>query len=524
MTERLVRFSSDVTAADAGRRTIVGTVVPYGVAGETSIGPVVFQPGSLKAAEGVKLLLEHDGRRPIGKATGFVDGPDRLVGSFRVSKTSAGTDALVEASDGLRDGLSVGAAILESTVGEAGELIVSSAELREVSLVTTPAFSEALVSQVAASGDPAPATPDDPEPAPSEEDDPMEHSTPEVAAAAVDPTEAPVIEAASPKLPYVTQHLRALDGLTAGTFAKASLDAQAGDHDAQALVTAALADNTTTTGAGLVPTRFLRDVIGVLDTSRPFITSISREQLPDAGMEFKVPRRTQAPTVAAQANEGDEVSSTAFTLDHLTVDVKTYGGGERISRQLIERSDPAYLDRLILEMGSAFAQATDKFAYDTVAAAMAAGNVSDGSTIAGAVGQAISDSYSAYRQAPGNLVVAPSTTGSFGFEDLLKAVDSDGRPLFSSSGQLVNQPGNLIVPGTQGSVMGLRLVVEPNTGSTVNPMVYPSGAATYYESAGAPVQVSVQAVNTLEVEVAVYGYCALAVKYGSAIRALTVTP
>ena len=88
----------------------------------------------------------------------------------------------------------------------------------------------------------------------------------------------------------------------------------------------------------------------------------------------------------------------------------------------------------------------------------------------------------------------------------------------------MNQPGNLVVPGTNGSVMGLRLIVEPNSGSTVNPMVYPSGAATYYESAGAPVQVSVQAVNTLEVEVAVYGYCATAVKYGAAIRALTVTP
>jgi HK97 family phage prohead protease len=169
--ERIVRFSADITAADTERRTIVGTVVPYGVTGSTSLGPVIFQPGSITAGDNVKLLLEHDGRRPIGKATGFVDGPDRLVGSFRISQTSAGTDSLVEASDGLRDGLSVGASILESTVGEAGELIVSAAELVEVSLVTSPAFQAAQVTQVAASADPDPEPSAEP-PAPSEEDVP----------------------------------------------------------------------------------------------------------------------------------------------------------------------------------------------------------------------------------------------------------------------------------------------------------------------------------------------------------------
>jgi hypothetical protein len=72
--------------------------------------------------------------------------------------------------------------------------------------------------------------------------------------------------------------------------------------------------------------------------------------------------------------------------------------------------------------------------------------------------------------------------------------------------------------------MGLRLVVDGNFGSTYNPMVYPSAAATFYESAGAPVQVSVQDVSTLEVELAVYGYVAMAVKYPTAVRGLTVTP
>jgi len=36
--EKIVRFSTDITAADADRRTIVGTVVPYGSLGHTSLG------------------------------------------------------------------------------------------------------------------------------------------------------------------------------------------------------------------------------------------------------------------------------------------------------------------------------------------------------------------------------------------------------------------------------------------------------------------------------------------------------
>ena len=348
----------------------------------------------------------------------------------------------------------------------------------------------------------------------------MEETATEVAAAAVDPS--PKVEAASPTMPYITQNLRAMDGMTAGRFAKVQLEAQAGDHESQLIVRAALDDNTTTTAAGLIPTRFLREVIGVIDTQRPFIDSLTREPLPDAGMEFKIPRRTARASVAEQAAQGDEVSSDEPTYDFLTVPVKTFAGGERISRQLIERSDPAFIDRLLIEMASEFAQATDKFAGDAVAASGV--GTSDGDSIASAIGQAISDSWSVMRFAPNNIQVAPTTTGSFGFADLLKATDSDDRPLFSGATQLVNQPGNIVVPQAAGSVMGLRLVVDGNFGETYNPLVYPSAAACFYEVPGAPVSISVQDVSTLEVEVAVYGYVGLAVKYPTAIRALTVTP
>jgi hypothetical protein len=85
MTKQLhVTFTADVTAADAEKGVIVGKVVPYGTFGNTSLGPVAFQAGAFgKVPETVKLLLEHDARRPIGRATSFVDGPDHMTGTFR---------------------------------------------------------------------------------------------------------------------------------------------------------------------------------------------------------------------------------------------------------------------------------------------------------------------------------------------------------------------------------------------------------------------------------------------------------
>jgi HK97 family phage prohead protease len=513
MTDINVTFSADITAADEGRRTITGQIVPFGSWGQTSMGPVQFAKGAFGDVPKVKLLLEHDPKRPIGRMTAAMPTPEGINATFKVARTTAGTDALVEASDGLRDGLSVGARIIDFEDTNEG-MVVTAAELSEVSLVHTPAFSEAVVSQVAASAETTT------EAAPSEEDVNMENETPEVETAEVVEASEKV-EAAAPAKQYITVGApRALEGMTAGGFARAQLEAQAGDRDAQMIVQAALADNTTTTAAGLVPTRFLTEVISVLDNSRPFIDSIERGQLPDAGMDFKIPRVTQKPSVAEQAAEGDEVSSTAFTLDYLTVDVKTFGGGQRISRQLIERSDPAFLDRLIIEMAAQYAQTVDAYAKTQAAANSVQ---SDGTTIYKAIVQGIADSYGVMRFAPETLHVAPAGTGNVTWEKLMDEVDSEGRPLFAAANPS-NANGVIVQGSTRGTVAGLNLVVNPNDVATATGLVYPRGFATFYESAGAPVQVSVQDVSTLEVEVAVYGYIGLALKHPTAARYLTVTP
>jgi HK97 family phage prohead protease len=146
-------FSSPIEAADAGRRIISGVVVPFGKVGNTSVGPVVFERGSIAIHDGtkIKLLAQHDPTNPIGRAQSFQTTDDAIYGQFKISASQKGTDYLIMASEDLIGGLSVGVDVIASKPGKDGTLYVQQAVLKEVSLVESPAFSDAKVTSVAAS-------------------------------------------------------------------------------------------------------------------------------------------------------------------------------------------------------------------------------------------------------------------------------------------------------------------------------------------------------------------------------------
>jgi len=521
MTERIVRFSTDITAADTGRRTIVGTVVPYGTIGNTSLGPVTFAAGSVNVPQNVKLVLEHDMKRPIGKATGFVDGPERLVGSFSLSHTSAASDALVEASDGLRDGLSVGARIIEAQADDRGTLVVTAADLVEVSLVHAPAFPDAVVTQVAAS-DPG----DDDTPTESEEDI-VENETTEVAAAEVAASPEPVVEAARPTIPYITAQPRDVTGLTAGGMVMHRLKAHLGNENSADVVrhvTAAVAKQDTARDAGIVPVRYLREIIALVDVQRPFINSIDRQPLPDAGMSFRIPKVTTEVTTAEQGAEFSQLDSTQGQIEDIEVQVKTFGGVQDVSMQLIDRSDPSYFDELLRQLARSFAHVTDRYAYDTVKGATSGPGAptSTGVGLIGAVTKAQADSYGVMRFMPNTLHLAVGGSSGSSWLDFAGAEDLSGRQLFQSYAPQ-NAAGIIQPGGISGQALGLNVVVNPNIGANEAARVFPGAFATFYESAGAPVRVEIVQPDTWSMRVSVGGYVAIANKYPLAIRNLIVT-
>jgi len=506
-----VNMPMAVTAADTIKRTITGTIVTWNEQGNTSVGPTVFAADSIEIKP-VKLLLEHDRTRPIGKMVSHNVTASGIEATFKIANTMAGEDALVEATEGLRDGFSVGAQINEWTNNK-GVMQITSATLDEVSLVTDPAIDSARVSEVAASEneekkDSDLATADSENP--TEGDQVSDTTAP--APAVEEAVEAAKVEAAAPKPAFYTAPRLEF---TKAKYLENSVRAKLGDDAARQYVMAA--DDTTSNNAGLIPTRQLTEVINPLSNAdRSTIDAISTGVLPDAGMSFEIPKITAVPTVEDE-NEGDAIVETGMTNNFLTVNVNKYAGGQTFSVELLDRSNPVFFDELVRQMEYAYALATDKFVAGQLLgngqiAATAADNTAAG--ILTFVSEAAAEVYKDSLGFARNLIVTPEQWAK------IMSYNDSGRPIYTAS-QPQNAAGVASPQSLRGNVAGLGLYVSRALGSltaahpslplgdgsmiVVNPDSY-----TWYESSRFRLQTNV-ALNG-QIEVAYYGYGALAVK------------
>jgi HK97 family phage prohead protease len=508
-----INFPIEITAADTNKRTLTGRIVSWNEEGSTSAGLTVFEKDSIDFSKPVKLLLEHERTKPLGKLVDITATEQGLEATFKLAKTFAADDALEEAATGLRDGFSVGVKINEWK-NEDGVLRIQSSSLQEVSLVTEPAISSARVAEVAAS-----ETPENSE-ATAEETTTKENKVSEItseapiATEAVEATQAPVVTAQ-----YMAYTKPRVDtNVTAGQYLNAQVRAIQGDTDARDLV-AALQIATVSENTGMVPPNYLRDVIGIIDSSRPFIDSIERAPLPAAGMKIFTPLLGTQATVALTA-EGAEYSSTDTTVTFQEDSVVKFAGAGVINQELLDRSDPSFLDLYIRELAASYAQKTDAYAAK-IASEAAAG--STGSTIYAAIADGIADAYGVMRFTPNRLLVAPSG-GEDGvdFAGLLGAV-ADGRPLFAAAAPQ-NAAGLITQGSTNGTVAGLDLIVDPNyTGDNANvkhALVYPAAAMRFHESGTFEIRANIVANG--RVEIGLYGYVAVVNRYPAAFRKLSV--
>jgi HK97 family phage prohead protease len=502
--KEMLTFSAELTA-DASERTISGKIVPFnGEVGNTSAGAVVFERGAINIADSskVKLLLEHDPKQPIGRAQFFNETEDGIFASFKISKSSRGTDALIEASEELRTGLSVGV-MVNAAKPKNGVLYVSSADLLEVSLVQAAAFKSAAVTDIAASEDEAAE-----ETLPTESETVVEDTTVEAT-----PVEAAAVEAARPAVTAMAYTKPRIE-LTAAKYAENTIRAALGDDSARQWIAAA--DNTTD-NAGLVPTRQLSEIINPLGTTiRPSIDAISRGVLPDAGMTFEIPKITQMPTVAETAEDA-AFSDTDQNAAFLSVSVKKYAGQQTFSVELLDRTSPAFFDELVRNMAAAYAKTTNA----AVNAALIAGATADATTtvtyptaaeLLGIVARGSASVYGATAGLPNpfarNMVVS---TGQW---SNIMSLNDSGRPIYTAS-QPMNAGGAVAPTSLTGNVAGLNLYVDPtNAGDgdgtilVVNPDAY-----TWYESPTYRLRAESTAAG--QVTIGYYGFGAIATKVGA---------
>jgi phage head maturation protease len=507
-----------ITAADSESRTITGRIVAFEEAANASTGKVVFAKGSIEPKD-VLLNLEHDRTRRIGKPLSISLSEDQMSinATFKVANTTAGNDALIEASEGLRDGFSIELAVDDYVNEKNGTMRVLAGELTGVALVSEPAVRSARVAEVAATKgeEDSESTPEaDATPTPTEGDE-VENTV--TNADTVETVEAAqsVTAAATANIGGFTTKPRI--ELSAAKYLENKVQAALGSEDARQYILAA--DNTTD-NAGLVPTRQLSEVINGLSTRiRPSIDAISRGTLPDAGMTFEIPKITVAPTVAIAAEDAifDETDqNSAF----VSVDVKKFAGQQKFSVELLTRTSPLFYNELLSNMVAAMAKAQNAY----VNGRLVAGATVDGTTLS-ALPTAAELLAFVSRGAASVYGATAGLANPFARNIIMNttqwantmSLNDAGRPIYNAS-QPMNAAGVVTPTSLVGNVAGLGLYVDSASPATtadgallvVNPDAY-----TWYESPSYQLRAESTADGSITVGVYSFGACATKIAAGA---------
>jgi phage head maturation protease len=504
-----------ITAADSESRTITGRIVAFEEAANASTGKVVFAKGSIQPKD-VLLNLEHDRTRRIAKPLSIALSDDQMSinATFKVANTTAGNDALIEASEGLRDGFSIELAVDDYINEKDGTMRVLAGELTGVALVSEPAVRSARVSEVAATeGEEDSESTPDPEETPTTEGDEVENTV--TNADTVETVEAAQSVTASAKsVAYSSPRIE----LTAAKYLENKIMAAMGDENARQYVLAA--DNTTD-NAGLVPTRQLAEVINGLSTTvRPSIDAISRGVLPDAGMTFEIPKITVAPAVGTVAEDA-AFTETDQNSAFVSVDVKKFAGQQKFSVELLQRTSPLFFNELLSNMVAAMAKQQDTYTNSI----LVAGATADATTVAtyptaaellGFISRGAASVYGATAGLANpfarNILMNTSQWAN------AMSLNDSGRPIYNAS-QPMNAGGVVTPTSLRGNIAGLDLYVTANTAATTDTddsiLVINPDAYTWYESPSYQLRAESTADGSITVGVYSFGACATKIGAGA---------
>jgi len=523
----LLNFNQDLTC-DEGRRIISGKIVPFNnEIGHTSAGKVIFEKNSIIIHDTakIKLLLEHDSKMPIGRAIQFTTTDTEITASFRIAETTRGNDSLVEASQDLRSGLSVGVQVIASQPRD-GILYIQEARLQEVSLVQAAAFDSAAVTSVAAS-EPEPELVEETQETQQPEEASVENATP------VTPeVEAAKVEASRPTAVTAMAYSEVRSPIKSkATYLQHTIKAQLGNDDSRDYVRAAdaqaanlmqFADDSFTTNPAFNPVQYVGTVVDTLIGSRPLIDAFGgTKALPASGMTISIPKITTSGTVATTA-EGGAPSETGIVSAYVNATVVKMAGLQRYSVELLERSsdNPAFFAAMLDNMQRAYNKASDSY---VVAEATSGGT--QGATCAASSAGIISyvsvEAPAAYL-ATGEVATA-YVAGTSQWSLLLGATDSTGRPIYNA-GQPYNSGGSAIPTSLRGNCLGLDFYVDPNmVSTTIDESAFIIVPSSMYIAESPVLRLSTNVPVSGEIETMLYGYLAAKTLVSGGIRRFNLT-
>jgi HK97 family phage major capsid protein len=411
-------------------------------------------------------------RRPIGKAIDLDDREDGQHATFKVAATQAGDEYLALAVDRVVRGASVEFRTVTGgtrTVTQNGRRvrIHETVDLTAVSPTYRPAYADAQVLAVRSEDkdlaeqtkreDPAPPEPDEPEKAPEMRS--------EAALAKIDEGFARIADSFTTRLESLEERARSSFAVPAagettekpkapiGKWVEYAVRMLTGERITESEFRT-VADMITSENIGVVPPAYLSELIGVIDNSRPFLSSTRRLNTPAAGMSMVVPKITERPSTGVQSTEKSELSSNDTTITTETFNAVTIGGVGDISLQLLKRSDPSFLELYLQLLAEAYAIDCEDQAlralFNEIGGGVTGASSLDPDNLT--LGAAYQTSFDAIRRPPDTIWLSTEAVG--GFIDA-KATTTNA-PLYSNITANATAGG-----GISGTIQGLRAVHTP---------------------------------------------------------------
>ncbi|MGO2655975.1 MAG: HK97 family phage prohead protease [Pseudoclavibacter sp.] len=441
-----------------------------------------------------------------------------------ISHTARGDEAATLLRDGVIDSLSIGFEPVEWRTerdeDEDIELTVyTRVRVREVSLVSFPAYEQALITETRSDDthhQEEPTMPTATAPTPAITRDDLDGLGTELRA---------LVEDENRKIAQQLGRMESRDGApigsqwrSGGEFLK---DLARGDESAAAFYREYQG---TVVADGKPQAQWIADRIKLVEQRRRIKNMFSTESLPDKGLSveyYKLDSDTS--NVAKQGKEGDKLAFGKVSLTTATATLDTYGGYTSLSRQAIDRSTAPLLSTAQTAQALAYARATEaavrSYVYSEVAAQVAAGNKLSAAATVAALKNAdwldlIVDSSETFEDR--GFTLTQLLVSKDVFKTLYRLEDTAGHNLMNVYGTGTNVSGDLDLRGISGNLANVPVALapgaQPGTAVFVDPV-----AITTWESAGAPLQLQDENILELTKDYSVYGYLATGTPFPEAL-------
>jgi hypothetical protein len=474
----MIRFVASPVTLDAAEgedapRTITGVAVPWDTPATVSSGErIAFKRGAFDVnGKPAKLLEGHDMTQLRGVVTELADANEGLLFTARFAKTRAADDAVELVKAGAYDSVSVGAVPVKWKFDKAGTMVVSKADLVEISLVAQPAFKDAVITEIAAS---------------AQEDDESTPNDSEEEIVSENTIETPAVEAAVvPTTPIYAAARREFVMPSAAEYISKFLVGGSEWQEFSAKLNAAAPDVVTTDTPGVLPKPIVQPVYNSLRGIRPVIDAIGVKAMPQSGKVFIRPEVTTHTTIGAGNGENQPLDAGTFVVSENQVTKGVYGGFVKVSEETIDWSQPEIVSLILDDMARAYAQATDDVAADNLVTGASTttnftvASITDPAEWARWMYTAAESILTATKYLPSHLFLSANMWRALGL-----LVDSSDRPLFPQVGPM-NAFGAMNPAGTQASAFGLTVVVDANFANDTVIVGVPDGYEIFEQQKGA---------------------------------------